>query len=78
VSGHKKNQRRVCRKILYTRLGGAQVIESGVIVNIITPWLCASPAGIVVRHEVPIKVLEFLCPVGRYLPIPKLVGTPIV
>lgn len=56
----KANEKKALQE--YSEVEGVNVVETGVIINLNKPWLCASPDGIVLRDGIPSKILEIKCP----------------
>lgn len=47
----------------YIDLYKHEVIDCGLVIHTLTPWLCASPDRIVVSNKISSKVLEIKCPI---------------
>lgn len=57
-----KNEKMALQK--YVDLYKHKVIDCGLVIHTLTPWLCASPDGIVVSNKISSKVLEIKCPIS--------------
>lgn len=57
-----KNEKIALQK--YIDLYKHEVIDCGLVIHTLNPWLCSSPDGIVVFNKIYSKVLEIKCPIS--------------